>query len=62
MWNGRSTLKVRVPLSYQSELCGLCGDFDEIKANDWTLGPDGICVDQNSNAPGSQVGYIFSSI
>ena len=43
-----------VPKSFKRDVCGLCGDFDNNKENDWTVGP--ACP---GNDPGSVVRAVM---
>ena len=49
-WTGDDKVIVIVPKSFKRDVCGLCGDFDNNKENDWTVGP--ACP---ANDPGSVV-------
>ena len=39
MWDMIKEVKVEVPDSMKGKVCGLCGNFDGDKTNDFTLGP-----------------------
>ncbi|XP_038059591.1 IgGFc-binding protein-like [Patiria miniata] len=42
-WDGRHTAKITVPADYSGTLCGLCGNYDGVKENDFML-PDRTVV------------------
>ena len=44
-WDGRYTVAITVPPAYDSALCGLCGNYDTIKGNDFMLS-DGSVVSE----------------
>ena len=37
-WDGNHRVKVIVPGFLQDELCGLCGNYNGIKTDDWITG------------------------
>ncbi|KAM4874055.1 kielin/chordin-like protein [Thomomys bottae] len=43
LWDGQSQVEVRVPGSYRSQTCGLCGNFNGFAQDDLT-GPDGLLL------------------
>ena len=37
-WTGRYYVKVSLPGSFQGQLCGLCGNYDGDRSNDYVIG------------------------
>ena len=52
-WTGDDKVMVNIPKSFKRNVCGLCGDFNNDKDNDWTVGPE--CPD---HGPGTVVSNI----
>lgn len=38
-WNGATSVEVQVSNTSAGTLCGLCGNYDTLPANDWRIGP-----------------------
>ena len=59
-WNGRSTVKVKVPSSFGGSLCGLCGNGNSDPEGDFVNpGGEQVCVLKN-NVP--LLTYVFFTL
>ena len=38
-FDGKHIMKIVVPGTLRGGLCGLCGDFNGVKEDDWSVGP-----------------------
>ena len=52
-WDGSHRVEIKIPESLQSKVCGLCGDFNKVRNDDWRIG--------NSCPEEGRLGEIVSS-
>ena len=38
-WDGKTKVEIVIDTDYKNTTCGLCGDYDGVMENDWTVGP-----------------------
>ncbi|XP_025083736.1 LOW QUALITY PROTEIN: fibrillin-3-like [Pomacea canaliculata] len=39
-WNGRDAVEILVPTSMMNKTCGMCGNYNGDKSDDWIVGPE----------------------
>ena len=59
-WDGYYNLIVGLPIRHKNTLCGLCGNFDDNRRNDWKVGPQSSCFSTASNPPTTLVSIYYS--
>ena len=58
----KHAIDIRIPDRFKNKVCGLCGDWDGTKNNDWLIGPDTTCgSDRETREEGKQV-TLFSTL
>ena len=54
-WSGDTKLEVLLVESMKGKVCGLCGNYDDKRGNDWRVGPAMTCLTKDAPGPGSKV-------
>ena len=51
-WDGKTKVEIVISTQYKNSTCGLCGDYDGIPEDDWTVGPQ---CPESAELPGEVV-------
>ena len=61
-WNGISMAEVTITDPYLEKVCGLCGNANLQKGDDWTIGDSKLCMEQYPNEVPGQIVCISTTI
>ena len=57
---GGMTISLPRTTEFMSNVCGMCGDFDDVTEDDWIIGPYTPC-DEDGVTQGQEVGWTLSN-